>query len=210
MPKLVTPRETPSTTATLPSDEPTAALLISAAVELMSKRGYQATSVRDLAEAAGTSPTVIYHYFNSKHDLLLTILNRSMDRLLEGAEQALFECSNDPAERLSALVEVHVRLHVNAPRESLLGNTELRSLEPEARGVIITKRDAHQRLFDRTVKHGVEIGVFSTEYPEEAARTVTASCRSVATWYRRDRELSVDQIVERYQSLMLNLVGFRR
>ncbi|MBA4025079.1 MAG: TetR/AcrR family transcriptional regulator [Gordonia sp.] len=200
----------PTTTVVSEGDEPTAALLLASAVELMSKNGYQATSVRDLAEAAGTSPTALYHYFESKHDLLATILNRSMDSLLHEAEQAVFDCPSDPASRLSTLVGVHVRRHINAPRESLLGNSELRSLEPDARGVVVTKRDALQRLYARVITAGTQQGVFMTQFPDEATRAITGACTAVSLWYKKDGKLSADELISRYQHMMLDLVVIKR
>src|ERR1700678_2445517 len=43
--------------------------LISSAVELFAKNGYRATSVGDIAKAAGTTPTTFYRYFTGKSDL---------------------------------------------------------------------------------------------------------------------------------------------
>jgi AcrR family transcriptional regulator len=43
--------------------------LVSAAMELFAEFGYRATSVGDIAKAAGTTPTTFYRYFNGKSDL---------------------------------------------------------------------------------------------------------------------------------------------
>jgi AcrR family transcriptional regulator len=43
--------------------------LISSAVELFTKNGFRATSVGDIAKAAGTTPTTFYRYFSSKSDI---------------------------------------------------------------------------------------------------------------------------------------------
>jgi AcrR family transcriptional regulator len=43
--------------------------LISSAIELFAKNGFRATSVGDIAKAAGTTPTTFYRYFSSKSDI---------------------------------------------------------------------------------------------------------------------------------------------
>lgn len=193
----------------MPDDEPMAAALIAAAVEVMAVHGYHGTSVRDIAAAAGSSAGVLYHHFASKHGLLVTILDRGMDRLVRATEQALYDAPDDPVARLRAIVGVHVRVHLEAQRESLLGNSELRSLEPGARALVVSKRDAQQRMFDRVVRDGVARGVFSTPFPVEAARAVTTACTAVATWYRPGGALGGDEIVARYQQVALDTVGHR-
>jgi AcrR family transcriptional regulator len=195
--------------AVVAGDDPTAAAIIMAAVEVMARHGYHGTSVRDLAEAAQVSPGLIYHYFGSKHDLLVTILDRGMDRLVENTEEALFQAGADPAERLRAIVGEHVLAHTRFRRESLLGNTELRSLSSEARRLIVSKRDTQQRMFDRVVRDGVMRGAFTTPYPKEAARMIVTACTAVATWFRESGPQSPDEIAAIYQRMALDTVGHR-
>ncbi len=200
----------PATTLALPADEPTAAALIAAAVEVMAVHGYHGTSVRDIAAAAGTSPAVLYHHFGSKQALLATMLDRGLDVLVEATEQALDLAGDDPADRLRAIVEAHVRVHLESQRESLLGNSELRALEAGALRVVVAKRDVQQRIFDRVVRDGVRRGVFGTPHPQDAARFVTAACTSVAAWYRPGGPLGPDAIVAHHQEIALDAVRYRR
>lgn len=200
----------PSTSLALPDDEPTAAALIAAAVEVMAVRGYEGTSVRDIAAAAGTSPGILYHHFGSKQALLATLLDRGLDLLVAATEQALDLAEDDPAERLKAIVGAHVRTHLEWQRESLLGNSELRALDAASRRVVVAKRDVQQRIFDRVVRDGVRRDVFATPHPEDASRFVTAACTAVAAWYRPGGPLGPDDIVERHQEIALDAVRYRR
>lgn len=193
----------------LPGDDPTTAAILQAAVEVMARHGYHGTSVRDLAEAAGVSPGLIYHHFGSKHDLLVTILDRCMDRLVESTEEALFHAGDDPADRLRAIVGQHVLAHTRFRRESLLGNTELRSLSPQARRLIVAKRDTQQRMFDRVVRDGVVRGVFTTPHPKEASRMIVTACTAVATWFRETGPQTPEEIAAIYQRMALDTVGYR-
>ncbi|NLU83596.1 TetR/AcrR family transcriptional regulator [Rhodococcus sp. HNM0569] len=190
------------------TDDPTAAALIAAAVETMAAKGYHGTSVRDIASAAGVSVGSLYNYFGSKHDLLALILDRGLDDLVTATEDALLRAGTDPADRLRAIVGVHVGRHTAAPRESLLGNSELRSLTPHARAVVVTKRDVQQRMFDRVVADGARRGAFTTPTPVDAARFVVSACTAVATWYRADGPLGADEVTARYQEIALAAVGY--
>jgi AcrR family transcriptional regulator len=192
-----------------PEDEPTAATLIAAAVEVMAVSGYHGTSVREIAAAAGTSPAVLYHHFDSKQALLVTICDRGLDILIRATEESLDRAGQDPAERLRAIVGAHLRVHMGSQRESLVGNSELRALEPAGLALIVAKRDVQQRIFDRVVRDGVRRGVFGARHPDDAARFVTAACTSVASWYQPGGTLGKDAIVERYQDIALDTVGHR-
>jgi AcrR family transcriptional regulator len=203
-------REPAPTTLVRPDDEPTAALLIAAAVEVMAVHGYHGTSVREIAAAAGTSPAVLYHHFPSKQVLLVTMLDRGMDVLIAATEEALDLADDGPADRLRAIVGAHVRSHLEAQRESLVGNSELRSLTPESLALVVAKRDVQRRIFDRVVRDGCRRGVFGTPLPEEAARFITSACTAVAGWYRPGGPLGPAEIVAHHQEMALDTVRYRR
>jgi AcrR family transcriptional regulator len=200
----------PSTTLTRPDDDAAAAALLAAAVDVMAVHGYHGSSVRDIAAAAGTSPALLYHHFTSKHDLLATMLDRGLDVLIAVTEDALDLAGNEPADRLRAIVAAHVRVHLDSQRESLLGNSELRSLEPAALAVVVAKRDVQQRIFERVVRDGVRRGAFATEFPPETARFITSACTAVAAWYHAGGPLAANDIVARYQQVALDAVGYSK
>ncbi len=57
--------------------------LVEVAVELFTGRGYSATSVREIVEAAGVSKPVLYYHFGSKEGLYLEIMRRLERTLVE-------------------------------------------------------------------------------------------------------------------------------
>lgn len=206
---LATQRTRGTSSAVRHDDDPVAAELITAAVHTMAEKGYHGTSIRDIAAAAGLSVGALYNHFGSKHDLLALILNRGMDYLVGETEDALFSAGEDPVDRLRAIVGTHVRIHVESPRESLLGNSELRSLDPAALTLIVSKRDTQRRMFDRVIADGADRGVFSTQAPIDTARFIVTACTAVASWYRVGGGLTPDEIVGRYQDIALDAVGRR-
>jgi AcrR family transcriptional regulator len=183
--------------------------VLAAAVDAMAEHGYHGTSVRDIGERAGMSAAALYHYFPSKQALLFTIMDRGIDELIRLSEEARTGAPDDPAERLRALVRVHVLRHIERQRESFLGNTELRSLEGPAREAVVAKRDHQMRLFYDVVHDGVEGGSFRTPFPVEAARSIVNMSTAVAAWYRKTGPLSPEEIAHRYAELALEMVGYQ-
>lgn len=200
----------PARTALIaPEDDATFAAILDAAVRVFGARGYHGTSVRDIAEAAGVSPGSLYNHFDSKHDLLVVILNRGLDNLVSASEDALYAAAPDPVSRLCALVREHVHSHAVGRVESYIGNSELRSLESAARALIISKRDTQQRMFDRVIRDGARQGVFATDDPVMASRYIVTACTAVAQWYRPNGGVGIDALVRKYQMLSLSCAGYR-
>ncbi|MFN2538066.1 MAG: TetR/AcrR family transcriptional regulator [Mycobacteriales bacterium] len=76
-------------------------LLLESAADLFAAKGYHAVGIDDIGAAAGITGPGVYRHFPSKQALLETLIDRTMDRMLDLAEHA---------EDLDALVELHVTL----------------------------------------------------------------------------------------------------
>ena len=181
--------------------------ILRAAIAVMAEHGYHGTSVRDIAERAELSPAAIYYHFTSKQDVLATIMERGIERLLMRTRTALAEAGEAPEDRLCAIVEVQVLFHLESQGATLLGTSELRALDEPLRSKHKAKRLKQQRLFDQVVEEGVALGAFTTTLPREAARAIVVMCTGVASWFSPRGKLSRDQIVRRYQRLALDMVG---
>jgi AcrR family transcriptional regulator len=181
--------------------------ILKAAIAVMAEHGYHGTSVRDIAERAELSPAAIYYHFTSKQDVLATIMERGIERLLMRTRTALAEAGEAPQDRLCAIVEVQVLFHLESQGATLLGTSELRALDEPLRGKHKAKRLQQQRLFDQVVAEGVAQGAFTTALPREAARAIVVMCTGVASWFSPRGKLSRDQVVQRYQRLALDMVG---
>lgn len=192
-----------------PGDDATFLVVLENAIAAFGARGYHGTSVRDIATAAGLSPGTIYNHFGSKQGLLDVIMNRGMDVLINASEQALYDAPADPLSRLDALVDAHVRVHAASSTESYIGNSELRSLDPARLATVVAKRDTQQRMFDRVVADGVRRGTFTSSDPKSAARYVVTACTAVASWFRVDGSMSVDELVSKYQEISRGAVGYQ-
>lgn len=183
--------------------------ILLAATEAFAEKGFHGSTIRDIALRAQVSVPGLYHHFPSKGHLLERIMEDTMDGLISTTEQALAGAEDGAAERLEAIVEAHVRFHIEFQRESFIGNTELRSLISPGRERVLRKRDRQRAIFAAVVNAGLDSGVFSVAYPVEATRAIVTMCTAVATWYRPNRPLTPDQIVTRYCALALLMVGYR-
>jgi AcrR family transcriptional regulator len=180
--------------------------ILEAALDVFAAKGYHGSTIREIAVRAGVSVAGLYHHFPSKRHLLERLMDDTMDGLLDQTGRAIAGLDDDPVELLRATVGTHVRFHIDFQRQSFVGNTELRSLDSPARERVLRKRDRQRAHFEAAVAAGLRTGAFTTAYPAEATRALVTMCTAVATWYRADRPLTPDQLVERYCDLALQMV----
>jgi AcrR family transcriptional regulator len=82
--------------------------LLDTAEHLFSRKGFDGTSVRDIAEAAGINTAMISYYFGSKEKLMEEIFERKSINLLETVEKLLADESLDPFQKMYALVDMFI------------------------------------------------------------------------------------------------------
>jgi len=161
------------------------ASVLAAAVELFNERGYDGTSMRDLAARLGIAKSAIYHHVTGKEELLSLALDRALDGLATVTSRV--RALPAPAvERLEYLVRGSVEvLEAQLPYVTLLlrvrGNTDVERAALDKR-----------RAFDRFVADLVAEAVRDGDIRPDADAMITARLlfglvNSVVEWYRPDR-----------------------
>jgi AcrR family transcriptional regulator len=82
--------------------------LLDSAELLFSQKGFDGTSVRDIAEAAGINTAMISYYFGSKEKLMEEIFERKSLSLLENVEKLLKDDNLDPFQKVYGLVDIYI------------------------------------------------------------------------------------------------------
>jgi len=174
------------------------------ASELFHANGYSATSVRDIARALDIQGASLYAHVASKEDLLWSIVDRAATTFEQGVDRALDDtASDDPVERLAAIVEAHVKVVTADPERASVFVTEWRHLSPQRRDAIGRRRDTYELRVRDVIADGQAIGAFAAVDPALAATFLLTALNGIATWYRPEGRLSADRIADHYVELAL-------
>lgn len=119
--------------------------LLDEAADLFYRKGYSATTTRELAASLGMQKGSLYYYFEKKEDLLYWICMSSLDRLQEVVQGSLAR-EHDPMARLEALVTTHVTAILDDLALHATMLLELRALSHPRRTKVIERRDAYESL----------------------------------------------------------------
>jgi len=79
--------------------------LVETARALFWERGYEATSLADVVEKAGTRSGSLYYFFRTKEELLLAVLDRYVDLLWPIVIEPVFSRVTDPIERIFGILD---------------------------------------------------------------------------------------------------------
>ncbi|GAA0671722.1 TetR/AcrR family transcriptional regulator [Kitasatospora atroaurantiaca] len=199
-------------TSSLPDDlwpdvQPeTARRLMHAGLECFARRGYHATTTRDIAAAAGMSSGALYVYFPSKVALLFEIGRSGHEQTLALVEGAVAG-NGDPVERMRGLVEEFTAWHARRHAVARVVAYELQSLPEEEYRVVVKIRRRIEQLVQGLVSEGIEAGVFQVGDVRAAVRAVLSLGIDVARWYDDRSRTSPSVLGRQYADLVLRMLG---
>lgn len=182
---------------------------LQAALSAFLEFGYHGATMRSIAGRAGLSVPGVYHYFGSKQEMLVAILDLTMDDLLARSRAARAE-GRDPVTRFALVVECLALFHTHRRELGFVGASEMRSLEPAPRRRVAAARREQQRMVDEEVEQAVRSGAFGTPRPHEAARAVVTMCTALPQWYEPGGEATAEQVAAQYVEFALDLMRCRR
>ena len=168
--------------------------LLDVAVAVFNERGFEATSMDELASRLGVTKSAIYHHVPSKVELLRLALDRALDALFAVLDEP--GATTGPAiDRLEHVVRGSVRvLTAQLPFVTLLlrvrGNS---AVESEA----LRRRRELDRVVTDLVRAAVAEGSVRPDVdPAVTSRLLFGTVNSLTEWYRPDGDLSPDAVAD--------------
>ena len=169
----------------------------------MCHKGYGATSMNDIAEAAGLTKAGIYHYIHGKEHLLFEIMMYAMDRVEQGIIAPAREAA-DAEERLRTIVERHTRSVLEGVGAVTIVLEEMTALTPAHRKVITARKRAYFDFIRGTLDQLAAEGKLRDVSSTTAAFSLLGMILWICRWYRRDGKITPQQAVRDYVEIAMN------
>lgn len=178
--------------------------VVEIAARIFHAKGYEATTIRDIADAAGLLKGSVYHYIPSKQDALFDIVRAYHDETRVWFE-AILQSDEPCRERLWQYVATGTAYNARHVVRSSLFFTEWRALREEHREIIIAERDRHDRFVQDSIAEGQRHGIFRAEINARvAAYGILGMTNSLYRWYQPEGAASAEEIGEQYAEMVLN------
>jgi AcrR family transcriptional regulator len=174
-----------------------------AAVRLFAEKGFEATTVREIVEEAGVTKGGLYHYFESKDDLLLEIYT-AMLRMQAQRMRTIAESDLPLPERLHAIIADVVTTSIADLDAATVFFQSFPLLEkPKQIQVRAERRRYHERV-RALVEEGQRAGIFRGDVPADLVINYHyGAIHRLHMWYHAEGELSGEQVGEHFANLML-------
>jgi AcrR family transcriptional regulator len=177
--------------------------ILEAAAQIFSEKGFHAASMQDIAEAVRLQKASLYHHVSSKQEILLAILDQTLDLLIERMSQAL-AMSLLPEQKLRQAMISYLQILTEHHDLASVLLFEHRSLEPALKARHIPRRNRFEALWRSLIEEGQSAGVFIDCDASLVARTLLGAMNWTITWYRPDGAFSGEEIANRCADMFLS------
>ncbi len=175
--------------------------ILETAARLICARGYEGTSIQDIAEACGLTKAGLYHHIRSKEHLLLQIMDYGMDVFEELVLSQVAPIA-DPLERLKACMEKNVLLMTHGwSKEVTIILHEHATLTGEARAHINARKKRYVRFLEAAFDEAVRARRIRPVDKTVAAFAFLGMVLWIYKWYRPDGALSEDVICKEMKDI---------
>ena len=181
--------------------------VLAAAQVLFAERGYQGTSVRDIADALKIQGGSLYAHIETKEDLLWDILSTAADRFF-GSIRPIVESDLVPIEKLKRAIAAHVTVITGSAASAGIYTTEWRQLSEPRRSDFAARRDEYERTFRILVHNCIREGSFADVDEKFATLLILSSINWIYQWYRSDGPMTPDEIARKLTEMFFK--GLRR
>lgn len=181
--------------------------VLAAAERLFAEHGFQATSVRDIAETLNLQPGSLYAHIESKDDLLWETLNSAADRFFKAVDP-IVKSPLVSLEKLRKVMVAHVKVVTANLSAAAVYSTEWRHLSPDRRRAFAERRDAYEEIVRGLVRDCIHEGTFAAVDEKFATLLILSSINWVYQWYRPEGPMSPEEIARTLTEMIFN--GLRR
>jgi AcrR family transcriptional regulator len=169
--------------------------VLRAAAHLFRSKGYERTTVRDLAAVVGIQSGSLFHHFKTKEDILLAVMEEAIHHNMAHMEAAVIN-GKTPREQLRGLIRAEL--------ESINGETgdamtvlvyEWSTLTPENQKHLLVLRTRYEGLWNGVLNEAHKQGLL-THDPIVWRRLLFGAIGWTRMWYRPDGKVSLDELAE--------------
>ncbi|MBX5466207.1 MAG: TetR/AcrR family transcriptional regulator [Firmicutes bacterium] len=185
-----------------PSNKPR---ILEAAADLFSRKGFRATTVRDIAEQAGLVSGGLYAHIATKEDLLVEIVGAAAEEF-EAALAPIVAGPDSPETKVRQAVRAHLEVVARSRARSRVFLDEWQALSRPRREAVQSLRNRYEQLWGAILQEGADRGSFGVEDLSLARIFVLSCLNAVNRWYRPEGRLPLEVVADHYATWILRVL----
>ena len=170
-------------------------VILANAASLFRKKGFKATSLRELADTMGIEAPSLYNHIGSKAELLQDIcfnVGKDFTTYLEEMVSAKI----NPEEKLKKLIQFHIQKIYTDFDNVFVSNHEWKHLQKKQLGDFLKQRKTYENKFISIVEDGINLKLFKQLNPQIVVLTILSAVRGIEFLHSHINEISINTLEE--------------
>jgi AcrR family transcriptional regulator len=172
--------------------------LLKESADLFMQYGYERTTMRNIANAAGIKLGSIAYYFKSKEDILYA----TMSAVIESGEQraiATLKTSDDVRKKLQSLIEVELHSFLNDTGSIVI--KEWRCLSKKHRTLLLRHQKIYENIWSDVLKECNARGIIRSR-PGITRRVLRGAFAWSESWNGMERDVSIEELAKEIMDMI--------
>ncbi|WP_419174842.1 TetR/AcrR family transcriptional regulator [Desulfosediminicola sp.] len=182
------------------------ARIITAATKVFAKKGFFNARISDIAKEAKVADGTIYLYFNNKYDILISVFEGEIGKLIAQAEKILAK-ENDPQKMLELFATNHLKAMKKNKNLAEVIQVELRQTNKTVKDYRNTTFTQYTDIIGHIIREGQKAGIFNDKIqPDLAKRAFFGALDEISRIWNISLEThyTVDETASQVLHLFLN------
>lgn len=165
--------------------------IIKVAATLFKERGYNAVSMRDIAQAMDMKAASLYNHISGKQEILSTLIIEVAEEFTTEMNEIISQ-KNSPLKKIETLIENHIDITVNYAENIAALNNDWMHLEGSALKRVIKMRDDYEENFRSIIKQGIAQKIIKPHQPEVILFSILSTLRTLYLWNEKRGKMDVN------------------
>ena len=176
--------------------------VLTTAAQLFNERGFQATSLDDIAARLNVTKPTLYYYVKNKDEILLECVRKGLHMTLDGID-ASRKAGGNALDQLQACMRAYASIVIQ-PFGTCLIRVGDEQVPAESRKELRRLKSAIDLEFRKLVALGIEQGLLRPCDPKMAAFVIAGALSWIGRWYQEDGEYTAEQVADQCVEQLLS------
>jgi TetR/AcrR family transcriptional regulator, cholesterol catabolism regulator len=178
-------------------------IILNSAAYLFRKKGFKATTVRELAETLNIEAPSLYNHFISKSELLRQICFA----VAADFTKHLTELKNTDLpeiKKIDLLIRFHIKKMYSDFDNVYVANHEWKHLPKNELQIFLNQRKEYEQQMIDIIKEGIKNNELKGMHPQVTVLTILSAVRGLEFWQRHKKEMSITELENNMVNHLLN------
>jgi AcrR family transcriptional regulator len=179
--------------------------ILRSAAAVLAEKGYQGTTMEEIAAKLLMTKGSMYYYFKNKDDLLYQCHQMIMEISLERMEEVV-NSNLSPVEKLRNAIKGHILLATSEKSMFMVMDKPNQNFTDEQLKEVLEVRKNYSHYFDRIINEGIDKRVFNPVDVRMVRMIILGALNWIQQWYNQGGPQSAEEISDAFADYLLKMV----